>query len=99
MDICHFAFPLHLIDVIRGIGTLKPVDRFKGCGTHNQVIRNVVQAEIAQINRWLTTRKSKDIPEKDHLEEATRVWLYACQAKTLKAQAGLRVKMVIPGKD
>jgi hypothetical protein len=29
MDICHFAFPVHLINVIRGIGKMRPVENFE----------------------------------------------------------------------
>ena len=40
MDICHFAFPVHLINVIRGIGKMSPVNKFEGCGIFNSSIRN-----------------------------------------------------------
>jgi hypothetical protein len=95
MDICHFAFPVNLIYVIRGIGEMRPVERFEGCGTHNQVIRKTMQAELTRINNWLSAREDDGLTECD-TEEQTRIWLLACLAKTIKEQSRLKAKVVIP---
>jgi hypothetical protein len=93
MDICHFAFPVNLINVIRGIGKGKPVERFEGCGTHNTAIRDAIHAELVKINKRLSAIHIND-PEQNR-EDLTRIWLLACLAKTMKAQAGLREKLTL----
>ena len=97
MDICHFAFPVNLINVIRGIGEMRPVANFEGCGTHNQVIRKTMQAEFDRINQWLFSCK-KDGIDKPNREDLARIWLFACLAKTIKEQAGLTNMVIVPGK-
>jgi len=95
MDICHFAFPVHLINVIRGIGRMRPVDNFEGCGTCNTNIKKSIAAELIDINDWLISSKEAGISGQDR-EELTRVWLIACLAKTIKEQAGLKVMVHLP---
>jgi len=95
MDICHFAFPVHLINVIRGIGKMKPVDNFEGCGIYNSSIRKSIRAELLNINDWLLARKEAGI-EGDDQEGMARIWLYACLAKTIKEQVGLKDPVSIP---
>jgi hypothetical protein len=95
MDICHFAFPVNLINVIRGIGEMRPVGNFEGCGSHNQVIRQAIHKEFGKINQWLISRKKDGIAKEDK-EELTRIWLFACLAKTLKEQSGLEERVTIP---
>lgn len=83
MDICHFDFPVHLINVIRGIGKMRPVENFEGCGTYNSNIKKSIHAELIKINDWLLSRKEVGIAGHDQ-EELTRIWLFACLAKTIK---------------
>lgn len=95
MDICHFAFPVHLINVLRGIGKMKPVENFEGCGIFNSSIRKFIRAELLNINEWLLIRQEAGIPDQE-MEEMARIWLFACFAKTIKEQAGLKDPVVIP---
>jgi len=95
MDICHFAFPVHLINVIRGIGKMKPVDNFEGCGTYNSNIRKSIRAELLKINDWLFTWVEAGIAGLDK-EDLARIWLFACLAKTIKEQVGLKDPIAIP---
>jgi hypothetical protein len=94
MDICHFAFPVNLINVIRGIGKMKPVEKFEGCGTLNMAIRNVMHTELVKINKRLSG--IQDINLEQNPDELTRIWLLACLAKTMKAQAGLQDVISLP---
>jgi len=95
MDICHFAFPVHLINVIRGIGKMRPVENFEGCGICNKPIKKSIHSELRKINDWLISRKEAPIFGQDR-EELTRIWLFACLAKTIKEQAGLKVMLHLP---
>jgi hypothetical protein len=95
MDICHFAFPDQLINILRGIGKMRPVDNFEGCGTYNSSIRKAMHAELTKINHWLLSRKEAGIAKQDQ-EELTRIWLFACLAKTMKEQVGLKTAITIP---
>ena len=95
MDICHFAFPVHLINVIRGIGKMRPVDNFEGCGTYNSNIKKSIHAELHKINNWLLSRKEAGFVNQDQ-EELTRIWLFACLSKTIKEQVGLASAIHLP---
>lgn len=95
MDICHFAFPINLINMLRGIGKMKPVDKFEGCGTCNSMIKKSVHVELIKINGWLLSTKEAGIAKMDR-KKLTRIWLFACLAKTIKEQAGLKVILHIP---
>jgi len=95
MDICHFAFPVHLINVIRGIGKMKPVDNFEGCGTYNNSIRKSIRAELLKINDWLLTWGEAGIAGLNK-EDLARIWLFACLAKTIKEQVGLKDPIALP---
>ncbi len=95
MDICHFAFPVHLINVIRGIAKMRPVENFEGCGICNSHIKKSIHSELRKINDWLISWKSAPITGQDR-EEHTRIWLFACLAKTIKEQAGLKVMLHLP---
>jgi hypothetical protein len=95
MDICHFAFPVHLINVIRGIGKMRPVENFEGCGICNSHIKKSIHSELRKINDWQISRKEAPITGQDR-EELTRIWLFACLAKTIKEQAGLKAMLYLP---
>ena len=95
MDICHFAFPVHLINILRGIGKMSPIDRFEGCGTYNNNIRKTIRAEFLMINDWLLSREAAGIGGHDQ-NELARIWLFACLAKTIKEQVGLKDKIALP---
>ncbi len=92
VDICHYAFPVHLINVIRGIGILRSVDNFEGCGACSGIIKKSIHAELVKINDWIMSRKEASIAKQDH-EEMTRIWLFVCLAKTIKEQVGLKARL------
>ena len=88
MDICHFAFPEHLINILRGIGTMSPVDKFEGCGTYNSSVIKYIEAEFLKLHEWLRSKQVKRYT--DHEQNSLiKIWLFACLAKTIKEQVGL----------
>lgn len=95
MDICHLAFPLHLINVLRGIGKMKPVDNFEGCGKCNPSVKKSILTELIKINRWLLPREEASITIHKQ-EDLFRIWLFASLAKTIKEQAGLKSPIHLP---
>jgi hypothetical protein len=97
MDICHFAFPVHLINIIRGIGKMKRLENFEGCGTYNSNIRKSIRAELIKINDWLLAGGEAGTAGPDK-EDLPRIWLFACLAKTIKEQVGLKDPIAIPQK-
>ncbi len=95
MDICHFSFPVHLINILRGIGEMKPLVKFEGCGTYNSNIKKSIRAELLNINDWLLSREATGTGGLDQ-DELARIWLFACLAKTIKEQVGLKDKIALP---
>ena len=95
MDICHYAFPVNLINVIRGIGKNRPVENFEGCGSCNPNIKKAIHKELASLNQWLISRTVSG-PKDQGRDELSRIWLFACLAKTIKEQAGLRKAIHLP---
>ncbi len=93
MDICHYAFPKNLEDLLQSIGKLKPVKEFEGCGTYNSNIKTYLSAEFSKLCNWLRANISTNNIKLDKNEEI-QVWLIACLAKTLKEQ--LDLKKTIP---
>ena len=90
MDICHYSFPAHLDLMLEGIGGLKPVEPFEGCGSFNSQIRAFIEKEFAEVNDSL---KSLAGAGKSDKNELTKIWLLACLAKTLKEQIGLKIPL------
>jgi hypothetical protein len=86
IDVCHYHFPRNIDEVIRGIGKLKPVKGFEGCGSLNQEMKKTIEKDIAQMAGSPEAASSHETPGKS---EAYRKWLMACFVKTLKEQAGL----------
>lgn len=87
MDICHYAFAKHLDLLIQGIGRMKPVDNFEGCGTFNADIKTYVKDQFSILCDYIKSKTNKNNLEKN---EPTRIWLAASLAKTLKEQTGLK---------
>ena len=87
MDVCHYNFPKNLDLVLKGIGELKPVKVFEGCGSFTPDIKIFVEKEFLILNDLLRSKNSVDQPDKDELVKA---WLIACMAKTLKEQVALK---------
>ena len=86
MDICHYNFPENIDLLLQGIGELKPVKAFEGCGSFNSNIKTVVEQEFSILNDLLKSKYPINQPDKNELCKA---WLIACMAKTIKEQVGL----------
>jgi hypothetical protein len=87
MDICHYDFPSNLQQVIKGIGQLRAVGQFEGCGSYHSGIRKAIEKEFQDLNRELKLHFQIKQPAKTKI---FRSWLMACLAKTIKEQAGLK---------
>jgi hypothetical protein len=88
MDICHYAFPKHLERLLQGIGLMKPVIKFEGCGSYNKKINAYISTEFSGLCDWLQSNRLKN-PLEQGQNETIKIWLIACLAKTLKEQLGL----------
>ncbi len=95
MDICHFAFPVHLINILQGIGRMSPVTEFEGCGTYNKSIRKYIGTEFSELHKWLISKYVATYDEHND-DELIRIWLYSCLAKTMKEQVGLTDPVPLP---
>jgi hypothetical protein len=83
MDVCHYAFPKNMDQLLKGIGQLKLVKDFEGCGSSNSQIKGFVEKEFSVLNNSLrAVGKDKNAQ--------IRTWLTACLAKTLKEQIALK---------
>lgn len=87
-DICHYAFPQNLEQLLEGIGRLKPVSDYEGCGSVNDEVTSFMRTEVDKLSVWLA---SDDLDEDLGLGDRTPVkaWLVACLAKTLKQHVQL----------
>lgn len=85
MDICHYAFPENLDALLSGIGGLKPVEGFEGCGSYNPVIVKYVKSELSALDEMLKSHLLEKAGQTDRM----KAWLNACLMKTLKEQLGL----------
>ncbi len=83
MDICHYTFPVNLDRVLKGIGEMKPVENFEGCGSYNSDIKKFIQKEILVLNDLF---KSYNKDNKSDKRNLIKSWLIACLMKTLKEQ-------------
>ena len=86
MDICHYAFPMNLDLLLQGIGKMKPVEVFEGCGSFDSKIKAFVEKEFTILNDML---KSITAGNKKDKNQSLKTWLIACMAKTMKEQVGL----------
>ncbi len=86
IDICHYDFPKNLDLLLQGIGEMKSVEAFEGCGSFNSDIKKFVEKEFSILNDSLKSVTSVNKPDKNELIKA---WLIACLAKTLKEQVSL----------
>lgn len=83
MDICHYAFPANLDLLLQGLGKMKAVEKFEGCGSFDANIKAFVENEFRDLNNSLKSLISSGKSDKNEL---TKTWLTACLAKTLKEQ-------------
>ena len=86
VDICHYAFPVNLDRLLIGIGEMRPVDNFEGCGSFNSDIRNFIKKELLALNDLFKSVYNKNIFDK---KNQIRAWLIVCLIKTLKEQVEL----------
>ena len=91
MDICHYNFPKIIDSVIIGIGQLKPVNSFEGCGSFTSNIKSAIFNEFDFIADKIKTILSVKVPDKRSMLSA---WLYFCYVKTLKEQVGLNQSLI-----
>ena len=87
IDICHYAFPKHLDLLLQGIGRMKPIDNFEGCGSFNTNIKTYVEKQFSILCDYLNSNANKKNSEQN---EKIKLWLITCLAKILKEQAGLK---------
>jgi hypothetical protein len=86
IDICHYSFPNNLDLLLQGIGEMKPIEAFEGCGSFNSDIKIFANKEFSVLNGFLKSIISGNQSQKD---KSVKVWLIACLAKTLKEQVTL----------
>jgi len=87
MDICHYAFPKHLDLLLQGLGRMEPTDNFEGCGSYNIDIKIYVEEQFSLLCDYLKSNTNKKNSEQN---EQIKIWLFACLAKILKEQVGLK---------
>jgi hypothetical protein len=86
IDICHYNFPNIIDSVLIGIGQLKPVDSFEGCGSFTSNRKSAIKDEFDLVTDKIKAILSEKERDKRSMMSA---WLYFCLAKTLKEQVGL----------
>lgn len=87
IDVCHYAFPKNLNLLLKGIGEMRPIKAFEGCGSFTSEIKILVEKEFSILNDTLKSLTSGNQSDKNEL---VKVWLFFCLAKTLKEQVGLK---------
>lgn len=87
IDICHYNFPNIIDSVLIGIGQLKPVDSFEGCGSFTSNIKSAIKDEFDLLTETIKKLIARKEPDKKSM---IRTWLYFSLAKTLKEQVGLK---------
>ena len=92
MDICHYAFPANLDLLLQGLGEMKVVEKFEGCGSFDVNIRAFVEKEFLILNDSL---KSLANAGKSDKNESIKTWLIASLLKTLKEQVNLPESVAI----
>ena len=92
MDICHYAFPKNINNLLQSIGRMKPAENFEGCGTYDGYIKTYLSTEFIKLCDWLKINNPAKHISKDK-DELTKYWLFACLSKTLKEQLGLIEKI------
>ena len=90
MDICHYAFPKNLDLLLKGIGQMKAVKgkQFEGCGSYNSRIRINLEKEFLDLNDTLSSLQQNNRLKKN---DAIKIWLVACLAKTIKENLDLSI--------
>ena len=92
MDICHYVFPDNLDLLLQGLGEMKPVEKFEGCGSFNTNIKNFIEKEFSILNRQL---KHLDNDGKPNKNKTIKIWLFASLLKTIKEQVNLENSLAV----
>ena len=66
---------------------MEPIDNFEGCGSFNADIKIYIDKKFSISCDYLKSNARKKHPVKD---ENVKLWLFACLAKTLNEQVGLK---------
>jgi hypothetical protein len=88
IDTCHYTFPRNLDLLLQGIGTLKALPNFEGCGFYSTKTERFVSQQFDSLCEWLETES----PVNDlglGPKEPFKIWLVACLAKTIKESVSL----------
>ncbi|UCH14625.1 MAG: hypothetical protein JSV22_01360 [Bacteroidales bacterium] len=91
MDICHYAFPANIDQLLKAIGKMKPVEKYEGCGSFNKSIKTYIEKEFSILNKMIDSHIAAGKSDKNELVKA---WLIACLAKTLKEQVNMKEPLV-----
>lgn len=91
MDICHYAFPTNLEKLLKGIGKMRPIKNFEGCGSFNENIREFIKKELKAFNNQFRLLNNGETS--DHRNQI-KIWLTACLMKTLKEQVELSEPLI-----
>ncbi len=91
MDICHYAFPLNLNNLLQGIGKMSATKNFEGCGSFNNTIQEFIQKELITLYNLF---RSLYVDHKTDEKSQIRAWLTVCLIKTLKEQAELSEPLI-----
>ena len=94
MDICHYAFPQNLDNLLMSIGIMKPAIEFEGCGSYDENIKIFLSSEFLELCDWLKANNSVN-NKTQNKNELMKVWLIACLTKTLKEQLGFTEKILL----
>lgn len=86
MDICHYAFPSNLERLLQGLGEMRSMENFEGCGSFNDSIKKFVEKELIALNDLFKSLYNKNSSDKNI---QIKIWLIACLIKTLKVQVEL----------
>ena len=89
MDICHYAFPNHLDNLIQAIGVMKPYEDPEGCGSYNSEIKTYIKEKFFELCSAIKEMSEPDNLQTQSKNDLIRMWLFACLAKTIKEQTGL----------
>ena len=92
MDICHYVFPENLDLLLQGLGEMKPVEKFEGCGSFNTNIKNFIEKEFSILNEQLKHLLNDG---KSNKNTPIKVWLFASLAKTIKEQVNLTSSLAV----
>ena len=91
IDICHYAFPSNLDSLLIGIGEMRSIEDFEGCGSFDNSIKKFVEKKLDAL-----IDLSKSLYEKNGSSQRNqiRIWLLACLIKTLKEQVELSEPLI-----